>query len=187
MPNWLDGNMGSVNVLGYGDDTAQVTPKEVVEKMIGACEDVEVVLGECTGVVSTDDGNTSETNQKVTGVKYIPQNEDDESVLDADVVVVSAGPWSCAAEDWFDNMVDLPMEGVKSTSIVWKKGEGDDTVVDGTALFCGEDPRFGTHCKCFFICKKRSFLFIYFVYIVDFENVMTIPKLKLIHFINMIF
>lgn len=66
--------------------------------------------------------------------------------MEADVVVVSAGPWSCKAEDWFDNAVDLPMEGVKSTSIVWKKGEDD---VDGTALFCGEDNRFGTHLEVY--------------------------------------
>ena len=43
------------------------------------------------------------------------------------------------------------MEGVKSTSIVWKKGDGndggEDNTVDATALFCGESNRFGTHCK----------------------------------------
>jgi glycine/D-amino acid oxidase-like deaminating enzyme len=146
MPNWLDGNIGRVGVLGYGDDTAQVTPKEVVEKMI-VSSGVEVVLGQCVGIeteaVSDDDC------RKVTGVKYVPRNggndnDQEEAILEADVVVVSAGPWSCAAEDWFDHVVDLPMEGVKSTSIVWKKGVDD---VDATALFCGEDSRFGTHCK----------------------------------------
>jgi hypothetical protein len=35
------------------------------------------------------------------------------------------------------------MEGIKSTSIVWKKPE--EGSVDATALFCGEDNRFGTH------------------------------------------
>ena len=58
----------------------------------------------------------------------------------------SAGPWSCQAEDWFEDVglhVQLPMQGVKSTSIVWEAKEQ----VDATALFCGEDDRFGTHCK----------------------------------------
>lgn len=145
MPNWLDGNIGRVGVLGYGDDTAQITPKEVVEKMIES-SGVEVVLGRCVGIETE---LISDDIRKVTGVKYVPHNDQsdndqEEAILEADVVVVSAGPWSCAAEDWFDNVVDLPMEGVKSTSIVWKKGEDD---VDATALFCGEDSRFGTHCK----------------------------------------
>ncbi len=152
MPNWLNGNIGRVNVLGYGDDTAQVTPKEFVERMIEK-GGIEVVLGECTGVeyesCNEDDNNGGGENMKqITGVKYVPRGESEEALLDADVVVVSAGPWSCTAEDWFENAVDLPMEGVKSTSIVWKKGEDD---VDGTALFCGEDPRFGTHCKYTYI------------------------------------
>ncbi len=143
MPNWLDGNMGRVGVLGYGDDTAQVTPKEFVEKMIERSDNIEIVLGECTGV-EYNDGEHGDSDKQITGVKYVPRGSSGELLLEADVVVVSAGPWSCQAEDWFENSVDLPMEGVKSTSIVWKKGEDD---VDGTALFCGEDPRFGTHCK----------------------------------------
>jgi glycine/D-amino acid oxidase-like deaminating enzyme len=143
MPNWLNGNFGRVSVMGYGDDTAQVTPKEVVEKMIEK-SGIEVVLGECVGIQTEDNDKDDSSLKTVQGVKYIPRGEDYEALLDADVVVVSAGPWSCAAEDWFDGAVDLPMEGVKSTSIVWKKGEDD---VDGTALFCGEDNRFGTHRK----------------------------------------
>jgi glycine/D-amino acid oxidase-like deaminating enzyme len=139
MPNWLDGNTGGISAMGYGDDTAQVTPKEFVDKMIEK-SGIEVVLGECCGMLNeqSDDGKG-----KVTGVKYLPRGGSEELVLETDTVVVSAGPWSCAAEDWFGS-VDLPMEGVKSTSIVWKKGEDE---VDATALFCGEDNRFGTHCK----------------------------------------
>lgn len=62
-------------------------------------------------------------------------------------MIVSAGPWSCAAEDWFPGQsIQLPMEGVKSTSIVWKKPQESEKV-DATALFCGEDDRYGTHRK----------------------------------------
>ena len=39
------------------------------------------------------------------------------------------------------------MEGVKSASIVFQKDLGKP--VDGTALFCGEDNRFGTHLEVF--------------------------------------
>jgi glycine/D-amino acid oxidase-like deaminating enzyme len=146
MPNWLDGDeYGRISVLGMGDDTAQITPLEFVEKMLQAYPDkISVVLGTCQGVES--DQGSERGNQKIFGVKYIPRGEDQEKLVPADAVVVSAGPWSCCAEDWFRGAVQLPMEGVKSTSIVWAKPETNQEV-DATALFCGEDDRFGTHRK----------------------------------------
>ena len=146
LPDWLDGEeYGRISPLGLGDDTAQITPKEFVEKMLADAPEIEVVLGSCTGV-ETDQGS-ERGNRKVVGIKYLPRGDQsfEEQILAADAVVVSAGPWSCAAEDWFPGAVQLPMEGVKSTSIVWRKPEGKD--VDATALFCGEDNRFSTHCK----------------------------------------
>lgn len=150
-PKWLDGNVGRISAMGYGDDTAQITPKEFVDKMLQKAGDrIQVVLGTCTGV-DTDQGS-ERGDRKVVAVKYQPRTDGgssetyvEEQVLPADCVVVSAGPWSCAAEDWFQGAVKLPMEGIKSTSIVWKQPEGVN--VDATALFCGEDNRFGTHCK----------------------------------------
>jgi hypothetical protein len=138
MPQWLDGDVGRISALGYGDDTAQITPKEFVDKMLDATKDqVQVVLGTCCGV-DTDQGS-QRGNRKIIGVKYQPRStqtttttttttaEDsdtttieeecysEEQILPADVVIVSAGPWSCAAEDWFQGAVELPMEGIKST------------------------------------------------------------------------
>lgn len=152
LPAWLDGAVGRVSCMGLGEDTAQITPKEFVDSMLRAASDrIQVVKGTCTGV-ETDQGS-ERASRKVTAVTYQAcsdhDNSDDsttEGVLPADVVIVSAGPWSCAAEDWFRGAVELPMEGIKSTSIVWKKPQ--DVDVDATALFCGEDNRFGTHCKC---------------------------------------
>jgi glycine/D-amino acid oxidase-like deaminating enzyme len=152
VPNWLDGKVGRISALGYGDDTAQVTPAEVVDKMIQATSDkVQVVLGTCCGV-ETDQGSERGA-RKIVGVKYQPRTDSnsgeyaEEQLLPADAMVVSAGPWSCAGEDWFQGAVDLPMEGVKSTSIVWKQPEGQ--TVDATALFCGEDNRYGTHLEVY--------------------------------------
>lgn len=34
LPDWLDGSVGRISPLGLGDDTAQVTPKEFVDKML---------------------------------------------------------------------------------------------------------------------------------------------------------
>jgi glycine/D-amino acid oxidase-like deaminating enzyme len=148
IPKWLDGKVGRISAMGYGQDTAQVTPLEFVTKMLEATsEQVQVVLGTCTGV-ETDQGS-ERGSRKIVGVKYQPRTEGDayeeEQILPASTVIVSAGPWSCAAEDWFLGAVQLPMEGIKSTSIVWKQPQ--DTEIDATALFCGEDDRFGTHCK----------------------------------------
>eukprot|EP00970_Alexandrium_tamarense_P019902 scaffold14599_cov200-Alexandrium_tamarense.AAC.2 len=150
IPNWLDGSVGRLSPLGFGDDTAQITPKEFVEKMVeymnkdGEDSGVKVVLGKCTGI----EYELNDDVKVVTGVKYTPSsdgNSNEEKVLKADDVIVSAGPWSCQGEQWFEGAVQLPMEGVKSTSIVWKPPKDED--VDATALFCGEDYRFGTHCK----------------------------------------
>ena len=150
MPNWLDGTAGRVSVMGYGDDTAQITPSEFVEKMLLKHQDrIQVVTGTCVGV-DTDQGSARVGSRKVTAVQYTTKTTENDSsdisLLPADCVVVSAGPWSCAAEEWFPGAVQLPMEGIKSTSIVWKKPESMETV-DATALFCGEDDRFGTHCE----------------------------------------
>ena len=145
--------------MGAGDDTAQVTPSEFVEKMMervnrpGGSPGVKLVIGTCVGVesVAGDDGG-----RVVTGVRYRRDGEGQGGgagaggVLRADDVVVAAGPWSCQAETWFGGDVRLPMEGVKSTSIVWRPPVDEDgrempDAVDATALFCGEDDRFGTH------------------------------------------
>lgn len=106
---------------------------------------IQVVRGTCVGV-DTDQGS-ARGSRKVTAVRYTSDDKDGgagEEILAADAVVVSAGPWSSAAEDWFPGALQLPMEGIKSTSIVWKKPDEFDKV-DATALFCGEDNRFGTH------------------------------------------
>lgn len=154
LPSWLDGDVGRISAMGFGDDTAQITPSEFVEKMLEATAGrVSVVLGTCMGV-ETDQGS-ERGSRKVTGVRYTarPESGDgsdlpyEELTLPADAVVVSAGPWSCAAEDWFQGAVQLPMEGIKSTSIVWKQPQEIESV-DATALFCGEDDRFQTHRKC---------------------------------------
>jgi glycine/D-amino acid oxidase-like deaminating enzyme len=150
MPNWLDGkNVGRIQPMGYGDDTAQITPSEFVAKMLEAQPSIQIVLGTCTGF---DTDPAPEGRRKVTGVQYNTA-QGDQQLLVADAVVVSAGPWSCQAEDWIKRAcgvdIELPMEGVKSASIVWEAQKD----VDATALFCGEDDRFGTHCKQ---CLKRS-------------------------------
>jgi len=132
MPSWLDGNIGGVSVMERGTDSAQITPKEFTEALIHH-SGADVIFGTVTGVQLNDD-------DEITGVCL----GEDGDVVNCDSMVVSAGPWSCAAEDWFDD-ISLPMEGVKSTSIVFQS----DDEVDASALFCGEDYRFGTHLEVY--------------------------------------
>lgn len=139
-PSWLDGNFARINSMG--DDTAQVTPAEFVQKMLEK-SNIEITKGTCCGVTTAPDNS-------ITGVKYRTSATEDIQVISTDAVVVSAGPWSSAAEDWFDN-IQLPMEGIKSTSIVWKNSGKE---VDAAALFCGEDNRFGTHRTYSILCLR---------------------------------
>jgi glycine/D-amino acid oxidase-like deaminating enzyme len=146
IPGWLDGTVGRVSALGKGDDTAQITPAEFVDKMLEKHRKrIKLVLGTCQGVV-TDQGSEPE-RRKVTAIRYTDKTTGEDSILPCDAVIVSAGPWSCAAEDWFPGELELPMEGIKSTSIVWKRPKDKD--VDATALFCADDRRFGTHLEVY--------------------------------------
>ncbi|KAL3771606.1 hypothetical protein ACHAW5_006633 [Stephanodiscus triporus] len=164
IPRWLDGSVGRISPMGAGDDTAQVTPGEFVEKMMEYVNGrpgidgpgVKLVIGTCVGIESSrdDDDDNDDGVRVVTGVRYRTDGERDELTLRADDVIVAAGPWACTAEGWFGNVVKLPMEGVKSTSIVWRPpvdecGRAMIELVDATALFCGEDDRFGTHLEVY--------------------------------------
>jgi glycine/D-amino acid oxidase-like deaminating enzyme len=153
IPSWLDGSVGRISPLGMGEDTAQVTPKEFVDKMLEcmtqADKGVKLILGTCTGIECRQE---SDGSKSITGVQYQTKDSKTEHSLPASDIIVSAGPWSCQAQEWFDNAVSLPMEGVKSTSIVWKPPldpKGNPINVDATALFCGEDDRFGTHLEVY--------------------------------------
>lgn len=157
IPSWLDGSVGRLSSMGLGDDTAQVTPKEVVEKMLeyvnksGRKPGVKLIIGKCIGIESRQHDNGMKV---VTGVRYLKDGQEEQEglILPADDVIVSSGPWACQAEEWFDGAVKLPMEGIKSTSIVWAPPTDDSgkaTIVDATALFCGEDNRFGTHLEVY--------------------------------------
>ena len=116
---------------------AQVAPLELCTKLVEAAVagGAELRIGTVEGVeteASDGDGRT------LTGVRV------DGAVLPADKLVVTMGPWSALAADWFG--MPVPMTGIKSTSIVFKDATRD---VEPFALFCGEDYRFGTHLEVY--------------------------------------
>ena len=85
IPNWLDGRYGDASPMGYGDDTAQVTPSEFVSKMMERANydngrekstGIKLIIGKCVGIESDvdEDGKT----RVVTGVKYRRNDGDGE-------------------------------------------------------------------------------------------------------------
>lgn len=125
-PQWLDGKVSKASLMD--PDTAQTTPYELTKAMMTASK-AKVVIGKVEGV-EKEDG-------QVTGVIV------DGKTIPTDCFVVAMGPWSCMAEDWFDGL-SLPMQGVRSTSIVFRT----DSPVDPYALFCGEDAN-GCHLEVY--------------------------------------
>ena len=122
-PAWLDRQVGRCSLMD--DATAQTTPFELTTKMMefAVSKGSQVIKGKVENIKMS-----SSEEGKVEGVVV------DGKVVPSDCVVIAMGPWSCMAEDWFGNL-NIPMEGVRSTSIVFKS----DKPIDPFALFCAED------------------------------------------------
>ena len=107
-PQWLDGDVSKCSLMD--DATAQTTPYELTTAMVNyaVSKGAKVIKGKVEGM------RMSEEEQGVVSGVVV-----DGKVIDADCVVIAMGPWSCMAEDWFENF-NVPMEGVRSTSVVFR-------------------------------------------------------------------
>jgi glycine/D-amino acid oxidase-like deaminating enzyme len=130
-------------------DTAQVTPLELVNEMMrAAAESVgsEVLIGSANDVHFDESGPLP----RVCGVGVIKE-DGSTSVVEAEALIVCLGPWSGVfCEDHFGWR--LPMEGIKSTSIVFKDVPQLDPTVNGPtpyACFCDEDNSTHTHLELY--------------------------------------
>lgn len=130
--SWLDRTVTSHLM---DDNTAQVTSLELVEKMLQAAIDavgVEVIVDSAVGVEME--------NNEIKGVHL-----QERGLLPADQVIICLGPWSSVAvEDWFG--LPLPMEGIKSTSIVFH--DVSSMREEPFACFCSEDKN-GCHLELY--------------------------------------
>jgi glycine/D-amino acid oxidase-like deaminating enzyme len=108
LPDWLDGNIPRVSVLGTTETTAQVHPYKLTHSLLKAAASM-------TGTVVRQAVVTgiSVVNSRVIGV-----NIDNSETIPADVVVIAMGPWSSQAAKWFDGEVDLPVTGSPAHSII---------------------------------------------------------------------
>ncbi|KAL1530279.1 hypothetical protein AB1Y20_001191 [Prymnesium parvum] len=134
---WLDGNYRDSSWMD-ADGGAQVAPQELCTKLVEAAlaNGAELRIGSVEGVAMEEDPAV-EGGRRVRGVKV------DGAEVAASKFVVTMGPWSTLAQEWFD--MPIPMTGIKSTSVVFQ----DQRAVEPYALFCGEDHRFGTHLEVY--------------------------------------
>lgn len=149
-PSWLD---RQVSVSPMSGATAQVTPLELTQKLVEAAiaNGAEVMTQkQVIGLsISPPTSQTATSNGKVTGVQIVSTADGSGSpsqVINCDAVVLALGPWSAVAcEDWLG--VGFDMEGIKSTSIIYKGLEAIKN--EPFALFCAEDDRFSTHLELY--------------------------------------
>lgn len=152
--SWLNGPDVSSAVMD--EETAQVTSMELVSRMWEVAQSTvgsELVLGRALGISYGSEASDSFT-ATANGVHVIPTIAADGSsssptaqFLPADKVILAMGPWtSVAVEDWCG--YHLPMEGIKSTSLVFRNVPrlGSE---EPYACFCAEDDREQCHLEIY--------------------------------------
>lgn len=116
--HWLSDGVVIAQRIGTPQTTAIVHPYKFTSTMMNAAiaQGAELRLGRFTGIVRDADGRT------VKGVGV------EDSIIEADAVVIAMGPWSLLAAKW----MSLPaLYGQRSPSIVYDTG----THVSADALF----------------------------------------------------
>ncbi|GAB5353321.1 hypothetical protein AAMO2058_000027000 [Amorphochlora amoebiformis] len=131
---WLDGHVSAVSTMD--PDTAQVTPVEITEKMMGVAQKngAKLIIGAVKGIQREDEGKG-----KVSAVIL-----DDGKKVTGDVFVFTMGPWTVECEAWFPEL-RVPMVGIYSSSLIFQHKAGS---VAPFALFCSEDNN-GTHLEVY--------------------------------------
>eukprot|EP00966_Prymnesium_polylepis_P024109 555284-Prymnesium_polylepis.1 len=108
---WLDGDISNSQWMDQ-DGGAQVAPKELCTKLVEAAvaNGAELRIGAVEGIETEDDPDGGGRRLRAVTV-------DGEAVA-ASKLVVTMGPWSTLAQEWFG--MPIPMTGIKSTSVVFQ-------------------------------------------------------------------
>lgn len=121
-----------------------MTPMELTTKMLAAslAAGSELIIDSVIGVVTAAKGSDVGTNA-VTGLKLAQRGE-----LMSSRIVFAMGPWTGALlEQWLPG-VSFPMEGIKSTSVVYENFNELKIEENCFAYFCDED-RNGCHLELY--------------------------------------
>eukprot|EP01087_Luapelamoeba_hula_P009571 TRINITY_DN2480_c0_g1_i3.p1 TRINITY_DN2480_c0_g1~~TRINITY_DN2480_c0_g1_i3.p1 ORF type:complete len:409 (+),score=45.06 TRINITY_DN2480_c0_g1_i3:15-1241(+) len=128
VPPWVDGACQKTSVLGTTRTTAQVHPRLFTEALVRSAtsKGAAVHIGCVSGI--------RQDNDVVTGVKL--ENGD---ILDADVVVITMGPWSHMATEWFPSLPHV--SSWKAHSVVIRPLQ--ESVITAHTLFLQYKPSVG--------------------------------------------
>ncbi|CAM9700528.1 unnamed protein product, partial [Phaeothamnion confervicola] len=152
LASWLD---GAARASLMDDGTAQVTPKELTTRLVeeAVARGAELRVGTVTGVrtepitaaaaAATVVGDESDAPTRQMAAALVGDGGEE---VACNALVIAMGPWSTVASDWFG--IPIPMEGIKSTSIVFGGGAANPAVAEPFALFCEEDGR-GCHLEVY--------------------------------------
>ena len=170
--SWLDGDVARCRHMDGPEGTAQVTPRELCEKLHAAAvaAGATSIKGEVCGVAFNEDGTQAtglyyQIEGPTGGEKEKEKEEEEEEeeerggtkedrstgskistpvLVSARDVVIAMGPWSTRASEWFG--IKVPMTGIRSTSIIYPAS--DAVMQEPAALFCGEDAN-GCHLEVY--------------------------------------
>eukprot|EP00186_Timspurckia_oligopyrenoides_P005088 CAMPEP_0182443216 /NCGR_PEP_ID=MMETSP1172-20130603/1996_1 /TAXON_ID=708627 /ORGANISM="Timspurckia oligopyrenoides, Strain CCMP3278" /LENGTH=377 /DNA_ID=CAMNT_0024638405 /DNA_START=126 /DNA_END=1259 /DNA_ORIENTATION=+ len=131
-PEWLQDEVSSKLM---DDSTAQVYPYELTTKLMNSAMEngCELKIGKVSGFTKDLESNS------VNGICF-----ESSEILKCDEIVIAMGMWSTVCTQWLG--YSLPMEGIQSTSVIYKSSEAVDK--NPYALFCAED-RNGCHLEVY--------------------------------------
>lgn len=124
VPSWLDGEVSS----SFMDDkTAQVTPKELTQSLLDSAikKGATLHIGTVNGII--------QDNGQISGVQLA-----DGSAIHCSKCIISMGVWSTLLSDWIDS-AEFPIEGIRSTSMIFQSEMDKLSTQEPFALFCDED------------------------------------------------
>lgn len=126
-----------INPMIWYTGTAQITPMELVTKMLDAAlqAGAEVLIDTVEDVlIETRSSSTASDHNRITGV-ILRQG----GAIKASKIIFAMGPWTAPLlEAWLDGVL-FPMEGIKSTSCIYEDVEQLKLSDSAYACFCDED------------------------------------------------
>ena len=169
-PSWMQNEPADVSMMDT--DIAQVTPYELTTNLMNHAiqNGAKLIIGNVIGIENDEEENNNNSssppandnqeeangNKQQYNVSHVILEENNRK-LKCDKVIITLGPWSVLAEDWFNDYSSLkvPMEGIRSSSIVlYNQQEEEDNVASNEeqqpyAIFCNEDERTNTHLEIY--------------------------------------
>ena len=129
--SWLD---RKCSVSPLDDSGAQVTPEELTQRLVEASG--------CTVVIDIALGVEMDESSNFRGVRTAANG-----VISGDRLIIAAGPWTgVLVEEWFPHLI-CPMEGIKSTSMLYEAISAVKT--EPVVCFGEEHDQYSTHLELY--------------------------------------